>query len=78
MAGLVAEGLVGVCQLLLHLTPRAVSLLQHGARLLQRVLVGVRASISCKQVVMRNRLGMANLLEPGLRNRINFIQIWMV
>ena len=66
LAGLVPERLVGVCQLLLHLPACAVGLLKHGARLLQRILVGVRAPVSREQVVVGCRLCPTHFLIASL------------
>merc|ERR1719480_308069 len=65
-AGLVRQSLVGVLQLLLDHPPVPVRLLQQGAGLLQRILVGVAAPVRSDEVVLGDGLGPGLLLKPGL------------
>merc|ERR1719397_2213635 len=65
-AGLVAERLVGVSQLLLHVATVPVSLLQQGPSLLQCILVCVCTSVSGNEVVLGCSLCTVLLLKLGL------------
>merc|ERR1719510_1245903 len=66
LAGLVAEGLVGVGKLLLNHTSGTVGLLQQSAGLLQGVLVGVTLAVGNDQGVVGLLLGHLLALELGL------------
>merc|ERR1719324_2048036 len=66
LAGLVAEGLVGVGKLLFNHTSGTVGLLQQSAGLLQGVLVGVALAVGNDQGVVGLLLGHLLTLELGL------------
>merc|ERR1719201_3078089 len=66
LASLVAEGLVGVSQLLLHHASGTVCLLQQSAGLLQSILVGVALAVGDDQSVVGLLLGQLLALQLGL------------
>merc|ERR1719278_1683230 len=65
-AGLVAERLVGISQLLLYHAAVAVSLLKQGSSFLESILVCVGTPVSRDQAVRGRRLRPAFLLETLL------------